>query len=268
MLKGLNVLLTRENNDNIILAEKIVELGGRAFNCPLLSIVPIDTIGIKLDKPPDIVIFVSKNAVLHFFTENLTRNNSPIFRALNFLKQESYFLPRIAAIGITTKNLLEQYGCTNIIYPRNRIYNSDSLLIALQEEMDIKSKTITIIKGVDGLPDLKNNLVEQGANVQEVSVYKRILPKQAAQNLHEICISNNISIILVTSEFILDAIFKLTHNKIWFDKSKICLVVPSERVASLSVKMGFRQVITATNVTHAEIMQTLISYHTGVCYAR
>ena len=255
MLNGLNILLTRENNDNIILAEKLASLGINSFNCPLLSIVPLAVTDVKLLKEDslrsDIIIFISKNAVKNFFSQQML---SALITSQTL----------VAAIGLTTKIELEGYGIKNIIYPQNNVYNSVNLFMELQQKTSLKNKSIMIVKGVGGLGELKNRLITSGAKIVELSVYKRMLPEGAAVNLKNIFTQQRVDMLLVTSEFIFNNIGILTYQQSWFYKNKICLLVPSKRLAVLSCKQGFRQVITVKNATNAAIFQKLSSYCVGV----
>ena len=158
-LQGLGVLVTRPPEQATELIALINENGGEALSFPVLHIQPRDPVAIAGETaaliPPDIAIFISRNAVAH---------------GLRFAGSAVK-----AAVGPSTAAAIEQYGEHVDIQPADG-YDSESLLAEPALE-DVAGKTIRIIRGDGGRELLAETLRERGANVHYLAVYERVLPE-------------------------------------------------------------------------------------------
>jgi uroporphyrinogen-III synthase len=167
-LQGVGVLVTRPRAQAAELIELIQNNGGNAISFPVIEIVPRDKSAIEADlarlPPPDIALFVSRNAVAH---------------GLGYAEGAI-----IGAVGPSTAAAIEAGGQTVGIQP-DQGFDSEYLLAepALQ---NISGKNIRIIRGHDGRELLADTLRARGATVDYLSVYERSLPSCSPQLLAEI----------------------------------------------------------------------------------
>jgi uroporphyrinogen-III synthase len=157
-LEGVGVLVTRPAGQSGELISAIEAAGGRAIVFPVIEIVPRSPQDIASDlaglPDPDIVIFVSRNAVEH----GLAWSGDGA----------------IAAVGPATAAAIEAAARVVDIRPASG-FDSESLLEepALRE---VRKKTIRIIRGVGGRELLARTLRDRGATVDYLEVYARRTP--------------------------------------------------------------------------------------------
>ena len=179
-LKGLSVLVTRPQGLGEDLVKNIESRGAEAILLPAITIEPVhpDTSELAdLATLPagGLAIFASRNAVAW---------------GARFLPQPR---PRVAAIGPSTANALEELGLTPDIRPTG--YTTESLL--QQPELEnLSGVRVFIIRGENGREALSAGLKARGARVRYLDVYRRrpapldaarrkeILAKWAAGGIH------------------------------------------------------------------------------------
>lgn len=167
-LQDVGVLVTRPRTQAGELVEAIEAQGGRAYCFPVLEIAPFDELDISNSisrlETPDIVIFVSRNAVEH---------------GIKFTGHG-----RIAVIGPATAQAVRAAGRVVDIQPAAG-YDSEHLL---EEEamQDVAGKHVRIIRGRNGRELLADELKKRGAVVEYLSVYDRRLPRASAEALADL----------------------------------------------------------------------------------
>jgi len=161
-LQGTGVLVTRPAGQNSALCGAIEAAGGYAFRLPVLKIEPRGADSIRRDlntlPAPDIVIYVSRNAVLN---------------GAESLKAVTSNTTRIAAIGPATRSALADAGFTTDICASGD-FDSEHLL-KHAELKDPANKNILIVRGNRGRELLASTLRNRGAKVNHVAVYDRIV---------------------------------------------------------------------------------------------
>ena len=167
-LEGVGVLVTRPRTQARELVAAIEAAGGSAFCFPVLDIVAIDenVVSATADSlaKPDIVIFVSRNAVEY---------------GLKYSQSG-----QLAAIGPSTAAAIAAAGRIVDILP-SAGYDSEHLL-AEPIFNDVAGKHVRIIRGSAGRELLADELVARGANVDYLSVYERRLPRVSAQTFSDL----------------------------------------------------------------------------------
>jgi uroporphyrinogen-III synthase len=161
-LQGVGVLVTRPRTQATELVDAIEAQGGTAYCFPVIEIAAFDELDIRnsvarLGKP-DIVVFVSRNAVEHgiAFTDDA----------------------EIAVIGPATARAVEEAGRVVDIQPAQG-FDSEHLL-AEPRLRDVAGQHVRIIRGNDGRELLAEELKARGAIVEYLSVYQRRLPTLSA----------------------------------------------------------------------------------------
>ena len=167
-LGGIGVLVTRPATQALDLVEAIEANGGTAVRFPVIEIVPRDAAEIDANAAllgnPDIVVFVSRNAVEY---------------GLSYTAGGS-----VAAIGPATAAAIEAAGHNIDIQPVAG-YDSEHLL-AEPDLLDVSGKLVRIVRGSDGRELLADTLRERGAQVEYLSVYSRNIPEYDAAELAEL----------------------------------------------------------------------------------
>lgn len=167
-LEGVGVLVTRPEEQAGDLVEAIEAAGGRSIVFPVIEIAPRSPQEIEADLAgqanPDIVIFVSRNAVEH---------------GLAWAGDGT-----VAAVGPATAAAIEAAARVVDIRPASG-FDSESLL----EEpalKDVRGKTIRIIRGNGGRELLATTLRERGAIVDYLEVYARRLPDHSESDIEAV----------------------------------------------------------------------------------
>jgi len=157
-LTGTGVLVTRPRIQAAELVDAIERQGGSAFCYPVMEIAPLDPNEVcaaaAAQARPDIVVFVSRNAVEH----GIEHTDGAL----------------IAVIGPATAQAVRDAGRVVDIHPTDG-FDSEHLL-AEAPLHDVAGKQIRIIRGNQGRELLAKELRSRGANVDYLPVYERRLP--------------------------------------------------------------------------------------------
>lgn len=214
-LTGIGVLVTRPRTQSIDLTDAIEQQGGQAFCLPVIEIVPRDPLAIRDDAAaqasPDIVIFISRNAVEH----GIRHTDGAL----------------IAVIGPATADAVTAAGRVVDIQPQNG-YDSEHLL-AETSLQDVAGKHIRIIRGSQGRELLAEELRARGATVDYLSVYERRLPDVDPDTLAELerrWRQGHINVITVMSVQSLANLGRILPNWCAAQIASTPLVTPSGRV--------------------------------------
>lgn len=162
-LQGVGVLVTRAAHQSAELVAAIEQAGGTAIEFPVLEIEPLDAEDVAAARAvipaPDVVVFVSRNAVDY---------------GLDYVGNGL-----IAAIGPATAAAIEATG-RHVDIRSDTGFDSESLLstAALQ---DVAGKTILVIRGSRGREHLGDTLRERGADVHYLATYDRVSAKPAPE---------------------------------------------------------------------------------------
>jgi len=167
-LAGIGVLVTRAAHQADELVTAIEQQGGRAIRFPTLQIVARDTAAVAAEAQrlprPDIVIFISANAVQH---------------GLHLVGDA-----RIAAVGPATAAAVAAAGRHVDIIAASG-FDSEHLL-ATTELTDVAGKSITIIRGQSGRELLGDTLRERGAELSYLAVYERRIATHTSADLQSL----------------------------------------------------------------------------------
>ena len=216
-LAGFGVLLTRPRHQAGELASAIETAGGLVFLFPVIDIVAqsVDDIAAAASAlpSPDIIIFVSRNAVTCGLPGAATGNAI------------------IAAIGPATRAALETAGQRVGIIPASG-FTSEHLLqqAALR---DVDGKTIRIVRGNKGRERLGAELRDRGARVDYLPVYERRPAQHNADELAQLDAAWKdaaINSVIVMSVDSLNSLVAALPGSCVKHLRKTPLVTPSNRV--------------------------------------
>ena len=167
-LQDVGVLVTRPRIQAAELVEAIESRGGHAYCFPVIEIAPFEELDIRNSVThlgdPDLVIFVSRNAVEH---------------GIRFTGGAE-----IAVIGPATAKAVVAAGRVVDIQPAEG-FDSEHLL-AEERLRAVEGQCVRIIRGNQGRELLADELKQRGAIVEYLSVYERRLPDVAAEALADL----------------------------------------------------------------------------------
>jgi len=222
-LAGVGVLVTRPEHQGEELKDAIKSAGGQAVMFPAMDISPRDTDDIERELaslwPPDMVIFVSANAVRHGIAH--------IGRSA----------PVVAAIGPATTQALETAGVRVHVTPEEGI-DSEHLL-ATPALTEVAGKTVIIVRGDSGRELLANELRERGAQVGYLSVYRRHTCTPTVEQLQELTdvwTSGKIGAVMIMSIASLDSLLDILPAHCLELLPQCKLVAPSSRVIQTALE--------------------------------
>lgn len=189
----------------------------------------------------DIVIFVSTNAVHHFFTGLHTHG-------ITWPKSVT-----VIAIGQTTANALMSYHQGPLYQPL--IADSEHLL-QLDSVQQVTDKTVLLVTGGNSRPLIATTLRDKGASVYDIPVYQRLPPEKNLDFTHALWQDDAIDVVVLLSQEATANVLTLfaEEAKAWI-LSKPCIVI-SPRLAKAAHAAGFQTVITTP---YADLLTTLAS---------
>ena len=187
------------------------------------------------------VIFVSGNAVKF---------------GMNWIEQ---FWPQLPVginwytVGSSSADLLSAFGLA-VNSPQRM--DSEGLLAepALQA---LNAEKVLIVKGEGGRNLLRQRLLERGAKVDLLTVYRRLPPDLAPQQLKDLFEQHNFAALLISSGEGLTNMLSLLGERAVDIVADSMLVVPGQRVAELAAESGFRHIAVSENATDEAMLRAL-----------
>lgn len=216
-LAGCGVLVTRPVDQSRELTAAIEAAGGEVIGFPAIDIVGRDLNDIEEElaqlPKPDIVVFVSRNAVAHG------------------LAAAGKCGAMIAAVGPATKKALETAGSAVDIFP-DAGFDSEHLLDHADLK-DVGGKNVIIVRGQSGRELLADTLGERGAKVDYLCVYERKAHQPLPAELDDLdsaVDAGTIRFVTVMSVDSLQCLVKILPPKALISLRQVTLVAPSTRV--------------------------------------
>ena len=192
----------------------------------------------------DIVIFISKNAVIHALEQ----------------------FPRIAGtvqgktvlgVGEATARCLIASGFGQAGSAGSG--GSEALLrLPALEETAVSGKRVVILRGLGGREELRDVLLARGAAVDYLEVYQREKPDISQAQMTEFWHDQRPDAVIITSLAGLDNLVEMTPAA---DHSRLLgtpMVVMSERIRQHAAESGFRRIAVATDNTDASLVDALL----------
>lgn len=244
-LAGLSVLVTRPAQQSEGLCELIEAARGRPVRFPTIEILgPADKQAaraeLKAGGRADILIFVSANAVQYAFP---------------LLPEQLPLDVDIAAVGSTTARALDACGLTPTLVPEHM--DSEGLL-ALPGLRSVAGRRIVILRGNGGRELIATTLRERGAQVSQVEVYRRVLPRRQASAANLVRGWPQLAqVVTATSNAILDNLFTLLGDGGAALLQNTPLVVVSERMAEHAAGRGCKRVHVARSARDTDLLAAL-----------
>lgn len=225
------ILNTRPKQQSSELTSTLQKQGFNVIEFPWMEIVPIEDISpqqIAQHNSAEIIIFISQNAVSHYFS-------------LFTLPQQAV----CASIGkATAQAIINHSGQYPAIYPQQG--NDSEALLNHPQLKNVANKNICIVRGLNGREKLANELKGRGANVHYLEIYYRKAPKLEIKEIEILCQRHYINTILAFSSESLQNFEQqadLTQKMVFHD---IPLMTIHAKIADFARRLGY----TKTNIAY------------------
>ncbi len=251
VLHGKRILVTRPRHQAESLCSLIEYSGGQALLFPLLEIEEPEDITKSISlienlKNFEIAIFISPNAVIKTFSL-ITKYR------LSFPPQI-----KIGAIGKMTAQALHRLGHRVNIVPQQS-FNSEAFLI-LPQVQNLVGERIIIFRGVGGREQLRNTLVSRGARVEYAEIYRRVKPKFIDPPIKQSITQGNIDLVIITSSEALQNLHELCIENELNGIVDIQLLIGGYRTAAKAKDLGFSKVSVARDPTDITMYNAILKW--------
>jgi uroporphyrinogen-III synthase len=245
---GARVLVTRPQQQADNLCQLIGNQGGEPVVFPVLEISAVEpVIGYKsvIDRVnnSDWVIFVSANAV-RFACAGQTDRSLQVDDKV-----------RVAVLGKATATALKAIGWPVHLLPESG-FNSEALL-AMEALQQVKGRRFLIVRGQGGREHLAKILVQKGAVVDYLEVYRRIKPKVDEQRCRQVLVADGLDAIILTSGEALQNLLDIAGENVAILLKSVPLVVISDRMQKIAKEMGFSRIRVTDEPGDAAIVKTI-----------
>lgn len=225
----------------------IAEAGATPLPFPVIEIQPI-RIGeheheqLRHWQSFDLALFVSANAVR---------------QVLPYI--DPAHTPRLGAIGAKTAAEMADAGLEVGLVPPHG-YNSEALL-ALPELRQLRSHHVLILKGEGGRDLLRRTLLERGAQVTELALYHRGLPRTEPGPINRRGGRGQIHLVAVTSVEGLTNLQNLLgiEGRDWLRRTP--LLAGSARIADEARRSGFEKIHTAPDPDDESMFRAVLQWN-------
>ena len=243
-LQNKSIVVTRPAHQNHALCQQLASLGATVVEFPCIdiqsneSIDPI-SLGTQLNRCQSL-IFISANAVKHLFTA---------------IPSWAEIIPKdclIFAVGPSTASTLHSFGIEQVIVPDS---TSDSeALLKLNALQEVQKKMIFIIKGMGGRELIYDTLSARGAEVHNIEIYQRCLPK----SVDIAPLTNKIDLILFSSSETVNNFLVLTSGSLQESLLTCQTMVGHPRIAEKVTSLRFKKLpIIAASPSDADMLSAI-----------
>ena len=234
------VVLTRLRADSERLSQALQSKGYQTLVMPIMTIEAIPAAE-RLPGPA-----VSDDTLCIFISANAVRFGLPQLGP----DLKRYPDLTVIAVGNKTRNTLAAEG----IHAQVPDWPDSEGLLAMPALSASDARDVLIVKGEGGREVLASELTRRGAKVTEWSCYRRCWPDLDISGLADIGAG---LIFQASSGEMLSRLAVLLAGEGQADLFQSSIVVPSDRVARLALKMGWEQVIRAEDASDDAFIRAL-----------
>lgn len=222
-LRGCRVLVTRPAHQAEALCALIESAGGEPLRLPMIDIVPVADPAAAADR-----------------LEALRGADRWIFSSTNAVREAARLArppwPATAAVGQATAAALSALGCPDVLAPPHG--DGALALLAHPRLQPVRGQLFALVSGEQPLPELARVLLERGASVESVPVYRRVPVIHAPAAVAAAVQAADIAI--VPSAEALQQLVASTPPEARPALFALPLAVPSPRVVENARALGFR----------------------------
>lgn len=232
------IVLTRAASDSQRLAALLAAEGFKALCLPLMTLAPLTTQERpKLPESSEIWIFISANAV---------KFGLPLLAPL--LHRQIGTM--VIAVGAKTREVLSQHDVVAISPERQ---DSEGLLAMPELSGDCIGR-VTIVKGEGGRDTLGAEFRRRGISVNEFPCYRRCWPEVDLSVLRG---KADQWVFQASSGETVSRLTTLLANEDKQILTQFPVVVPSDRVAQIATRLGWRTVLRADDASDQSVIRAL-----------
>ncbi|USF87571.1 uroporphyrinogen-III synthase [Candidatus Endoriftia persephonae] len=245
-LQGVGVLVTRAAHQAEPLCRAIEAHGGRVVRFPALAVEPAGgtaelRASLAVLQQGALLVFVSPNAV-EYGLKLLPRDKPAV---------------QLAAVGRATAKALEQAGWPVDILPQSG-FDSEGLL-ASEALQQVAGRQVLIFRGEGGRALLGDTLIERGAQLSYVEVYRRVCPQLDVGPLLQRW-PTEVQLVTATSNAVLENLLQMLGPAAQPMLLATPLLVISRRMRERAQQLGFRRILLAQGADEQSIMERLCSW--------
>ncbi|SHM40972.1 uroporphyrinogen-III synthase [Rhodanobacter sp. OK091] len=238
-LDGRIVVITRPAGTATALARRVRALGGVPLLLPGLALrgavdESVARAGLHTALRDELLVFTSPAAVRHA-------------AALAPLQT----VATVLAVGRGTARALRRYGVDAPLAPSRQ--DSEGLLEhpALQ---DLRGCRVALIGAPGGRGVLRDQLAARGAQLRELHVYRRVLPRLTRRHVDALQQLPTSARVLLSSAEALQNLQQLLPPPAWARLCAATMVVSSERLVAIACAAGFNRVVLAASALSADML--------------
>ena len=254
-LSGKTIWVTRPAQQAGELCRMIAQRQGAPVLLPTLVIRPVSADVCSADNRQwlaraDIIIFISKNAVVHA---------CDLFLNLVDMLRDKTAL----AVGQATARCLSELGFRQVGQVGSG--GSDALLrLPVLSAEQVRGKRVVIVRGQGGRETLRSTLLARGAEAGYLEVYRREKPTISQADMNKFWHDQTPDIVIITSLAGLDNLVELTPDEQGERLLETGLVVMSDRICQQAAQSGFKRIGVATDNTDAGLVDALLDLDENV----
>lgn len=236
---GRHVVITRPAGTATALARRVRALGGTPLLLPGLALRGVADGGeiraaLHAALTDELLIFTSPAAVRYA-------------AALAPLQTEAAVL----AVGQGTARALRRHGIHAPLTPRRQ--DSEGLL-GHPMLQDPRGRRIALIGAPGGRGMLREQLVDRGAQLREVHVYRRVAPRLDRRHVDALSQLPASARVLLSSAEALRNLQAILPPPAWDRLCAATAVVSSERLATVAREAGFARIVLAASALSADLL--------------
>ncbi len=251
-LAGKTIVVTRPQGQSSAISKRLGELGAEVIKFPLIAIESISNQNLNqaILNNYNYLIFTSRNSVEMPIRALMDGQSSG--SKINFPDTT-----KIAAVGKQTAEALAAHGVSAAIVPTES-FNSEALLAHKALQL-VAGKRIAIIRGEGGRDLLRDTLIERGAEVDYIDVYRRVCPVDNLLPLVKCQEQAGIDIIMFTSVEGLNNYYSLGASQTSLQHTT--LLVGSRRINAAINEVSHRgQVLVADDPSDDKMVNCVLSW--------
>ncbi|GAW93603.1 uroporphyrinogen-III C-methyltransferase [Calderihabitans maritimus] len=254
-LFGKRIVVTRTREQAGALAEKIEELGGEAWEFPVIKIVPPEDYG-PLDRAIEElekyswIIFTSVNGVRFFFAR--LRHHRRDIRALAGIK--------LCAIGPKTQEALEQYGFIVDYVPQE--YRAEAIIEGLKQ-YGLEGRHVLLPRADIARKILPEALQQMGVLVDEVVAYRTVKGSGDVKALKNMLERGTVHAVSFTSSSTVRYFMELLGEEAASLLKGVTVACIGPITAGTARELGLQVDVEAQEYTIDGLVEALVEYFQG-----
>jgi uroporphyrinogen-III synthase len=211
-LRSKTVLVPRGEGQAKPFSDLVKRNGGIPIEIPLIAFRPV-----QLSNELEAIL-----SNLHTYDWIIFTSNVTVETFFSFIKEEEKEnFPKVAVIGVRTKQVLEERGISVQFTPSK--YVAEAFITDFIPQITPGTKVL-LPKGNLARDIIATSLRKEGAIVDEVIMYETYAPSESKNKLAELLNNQQLDILTFTSPSTVDHFMEIVQENDLFDKLEHCLI--------------------------------------------